>query len=156
MVYSLLGCQSLVLIHLHQTSNQTLSCQRKIPQKKLNKKKLFFLDMNITMKCLNTTEVMTLSNLGFIPKMLSLCYCTLLTLTLKKYLNQRCHPSMESQTHNRLPGSFGKGSCHGFHNHRHPFHHRKVGCLTTWGIKGTKSTKSQNTSTYHILIKSIM
>lgn len=41
----------------------------------------------------------------------------------------KCHPSMESQTHSRLPGSCGRDSCHGFRSHLPLPPHRKVGSL---------------------------
>lgn len=67
----------------------------------------------------------------------------------KVYLNHWCHPSMENQTHNRLPGSFGTGSCHGFHNHHHQFHRRKEGCLTAWRKRTrTKNVRSQENTFY--------
>lgn len=48
MVYGLLGCQSLVLIHLHQTSNQILGCQGKIREETQQETSLTDDNINIT------------------------------------------------------------------------------------------------------------
>lgn len=54
-----------------------------------------------------------------------------------QHLNQRCRPSTESRTRNRLRGSFGTGSCRGSRSPLHQFHRRTEGCQTAWRSRDT-------------------
>lgn len=148
MVYSLLGCQSLVLIHLHQTCNQTLSCQRKIHRRRSTKRRLFSWRMGTqTWHVFDRGRGKKEGNqrhLKCLQSKLPLCASTVLTLS-SAHLSQRFRPSTESRTRNRLPGSSGTGSCRGFRNHRHRFHRRTEGCLTAWiSRKKRRASKKAN------------
>lgn len=152
MVYSLLGCQSLVLIHLHQTCNQTLSCQRKIHRRRSTKRRLFSWWMGTqTWHVFDRSRGKTEGNQWhlkmFTKQAAFVCFHSVKTLS-STYLNQRFRPSTESRTHNRLPGSFGTGSCRGFRNHRHQFHRRTEGCPTAWISQKKRERQELKQSAY--------